>query len=104
MIISLTTIALVALLVLIVVAYDAASWGWVFFKFYHWFVLPVYVGIADVTFAQSVGLVMFLTLFKTWAYTKEEVKDDEKVKKISAALLRPWLVLLTGYIVKCWFL
>lgn len=84
----------------IVVTYAALSWGYVCFKLWYWFLLPVFPTLPSVTFWQCVGLMFFISLFKNHSSNsiKEEFTDESKVF-ISVAI-GPWLTLLVAYFFK----
>lgn len=81
-------------------AYGAFVWGWVCFKFWYWFVLPVFTTLPEVTFIQCVGLMMFISLFKS---TESQVINKEYVNQDATNILQiiaPLIVLFVGWIVK----
>lgn len=80
--------------------YSAFSWGFVTFKFWYWFILPIFPALPHVTFYQSVGLFLFINLFQvsTKKATKEPEKtDNENRGELIGTMLAPWLTLLIGY-------
>lgn len=98
--------ALIALIIFIslVVFYQAFSWGYVLFKFWFWFLLPVFVTLPSITFYQAVGLMLFIGLFKNHVTTKKIKKEymdqENKTSDQVIPFLLPWLVLGIGYLVK----
>ena len=79
--------------------YGAVSWGLVMYKFWYWFLLPVFPSLPQINFIQAVGLMFFLGLFKgvETQVLKKEYKDETSATL--AALLAPWLTLIVGWIV-----
>jgi hypothetical protein len=99
MIEALIGIILVAAVVIFFVAYDALAWGLVCWKFWYWFVLPVFPTLPEIAFWQAVGLMFFISLFKntTQQVIKEEYRDNST--QMIMTFIVPWLALLMGYIV-----
>ena len=81
------------------ILYTSVSWGLVMWKFWYWFLLPVFPTLPQINFLQAVGLMFFLMLFKQpeGQVLKEEYKD--KTSSTWGPLLAPWLTLLFGWIV-----
>lgn len=102
-------IALVAIIAAIVVftavmGYSIFSYGFVLFKFWYWFLLPVFVTLPQITYYQAIGIMIFIGLFqklKMEKHFKKDVIDKEKGKyDVYTALLMPWATLVLGYLVK----
>lgn len=87
-------------LLTVIVMYNTFSWGFVCFKFWNWFVLPVFTTLPVITFWQAIGIMFFITLFKNQSTTvvKKEYKDQNS--EIVMYLIAPWLLLLIGYFFK----
>jgi len=76
--------------------YTTFSWGLVMFKFWTWFVLPVFIGLPVITFYQAIGLMFFTILFKNHNPSiKKELLDANGT---SITLLLPWLTLFFGWL------
>ncbi len=96
---------LIALLVFVVVVgglfiYDTLVWGLVLYKFWGWFVLPVFVTLPALTFVQALGLMFVVGLFKS-NFAGENLKDEYKKSKygqVWGVLLMPWMALLFGWL------
>ena len=90
-------------LILGAIIYSSLSWGWVMFKFYTWFLLPVFVTLPEITYSYAIGLVLFTTLLKYQHVDtiKDEYKDNNK---IFVSLAYPWITLLFGWIIYKWFI
>jgi len=94
------------LLALIAIAfiYGVMTWGLVLFKFWGWFVLPVFSGMPEITYPMAIGLMLVIGLFHARDYTmiKDEYKDTKT--PIVLMVIAPWLSLLFGVIVNgIWF-
>lgn len=79
--------------------YGSVSWGLVMYKFWYWFLLPVFPSLPHVTFVQAVGLMFFVGLFHgiNSQVLKKEYKDEGAATLV--AIAAPWLTLLVGWIV-----
>ena len=80
--------------------YDTLCWGLVLFKFWGWFVLPVFVALPVLTFVQALGLMFVIGLFKS-NFNGENIKDEYKKNKYGsslAILLMPWVALFFGWL------
>lgn len=79
-------------LVAVTSLYFTLSWAYVCFKFWYWFILPVFTDLPHCTFIQCIGLMFFIGLFKQ--HTMKENKDDEV--NWPGVILLPWISLLIG--------
>src|SRR5258706_14116582 len=88
--------------VALVVLYDSMSCGFVLFKFYGWFVLPVVYFAPHITYWQAIGLMFVIALFKNHSIPElnEEHYKYVKAQRILGALLNPWMTLVIGWFVK----
>jgi len=95
----LVTIILIVVLLGIGVLYGAASWGLVMYKFWYWFLLPVFPSLPHVTFAHAVGLAVFVGLFHTVQsqVIKKEYKDE--TQGMVLAIIAPWVTLVFGWLI-----
>lgn len=95
--ILLGTLAGIAILLI----YSAFAWGFVLYKLYGWFLMPVFTTLPVITFTQAVGIMLFLRLFKS-TDSKEKKIGDQKIKSETnwgLALSAPWIVLaITAFI------
>ncbi len=98
--------ATVGIIILVILAscYGAFSWGLIFWKFWYWFLLPVFPQVPEITFLQAVGLMFVVDLFKNQVHQqiKAEYKDDKSTGLLS--LIYPWLTLGIGWLFKIVFL
>lgn len=85
---------------LLMVAYVGFSWGFVAWKFWYWFLLPVFPALPAITFIQAVGIMFFISLFKT--VPAQVLKDDYVNKEITTAtsILSPWIAFVAGWFIK----
>lgn len=83
--------------------YDTLSWGLVLFKFWGWFVLPVFVTLPALTFVQAIGLMFVIGLFKNHKsqIIKKQYKD-ERFENIY--LYMPWVTLALGWVAYALFI
>lgn len=83
--------------------YGTLAYGFVLYKFWYWFILPIFITLPHINYFQSVGI--FLFLFAVGhsgglVYNKEFKKKyvDEELA-LFIKLSTPWLILLIGYII-----
>ena len=99
--IQLIGLLFVVALVAGMIIYTSMSWGYVCFKFWYWFILPVFPTMPHIAFWQAVGLFLFMGLFKNHGTYHGEKKEGNET---AVGLLTPWLVLLIGYMMFLWFI
>jgi hypothetical protein len=92
-------VILAAIVFALALLYGSLSWGLVMYKFWYWFILPVFPSLPQITFVQAVGLMFFIGLFKgvETQVLKKEYKDETTAS--IAAIVAPWLTLIVGYLV-----
>lgn len=94
----------VAVFYIAAVLYGGFSWGFVLYKLWYWFVLPVFPNLPHIDFNQAVGLMLVIFLFHNTnlPQIKEEyLKDgDEPGKRLLSSVLVPWILLLSCWIIK----
>ena len=86
---------------LMVTVYSAFAWGWVFFKFWGWFILPVFT-LPEINFWQAVGLMFFVLLFQINKAHIQEKDEKDKKKQLTialAAIIAPWVTLFAGWFI-----
>jgi hypothetical protein len=90
----------IILLVAFIFVYATFAWGFVCWKFWYWFLLPVFPTLPAVTLVQCVGLMLFLHLFnvQTPQGIKKEYRDDSAHNW--ASVLAPPVTLLVGWLIK----
>jgi len=79
------------------IAYSTFSWGYVTYKFYYWFVLPVFTDLPAMSLAQAVGIALFISLFKN--HSSKKTTGNETNWPL--ALAQPWVVVFVGWIIYC---
>ena len=88
---------LIALIVVFgLLAYSSIMGGYVVYKFWYWFLLPVFPELPDITYAQAIGLMFFIGLFK---YHGKSNKNDEDTKNLIMGIIAPILMLIVGSVV-----
>jgi len=82
--------------------YTTLSWGLVVFKFWGWFLLPVFPAAPEITFIQAVGLMFLIGLTHQMdtQVVKKEYKDEFTAGV--GAIIAPWLTLVIGWIAYNW--
>lgn len=98
------TIITLAVIFLLLTLYSSLTWGLVLYKFWYWFLLPVFPILPEINYVLSVGLIMFISLFHKHSTLsiKEEYREEDK--EYFSMFIYPWLVLLMGWIVKSFVL
>lgn len=88
-------------LVMGVILYFSFSMGFVFYKYWYWFVLDVFPNLPEITFYQAVGLKLFTGILISIRYNalKEELYKDGAVERTSQLFLMPWISVLIGYFI-----
>ena len=87
----------VAGIIIFFLAYDALAWGLVCYKFWYWFVLPVFPTLPQIVFWQAVGLMFFIALFKNTAHQIVKKEYCDSTAQIITTFIIPWVALATGY-------
>jgi hypothetical protein len=101
-----------AIIIIASFVYDMFSWGFVFYKFWYWFVLPVFNThtvlnmvnpLPEITFYQSIGLVCFTMLIshRNVYLVKKEYKDETTSTIIN--IISPWIIFIIGWATYAWF-
>ena len=95
------TVILMVFTIGIALIYGSLSWGFVVYKFWYWFLLPVFTTILHITYWLAVGLFLFINLFNI--HSHEQIKDEylkDGKTLLIGAILAPWLTLLIGMFIK----
>lgn len=85
-----------------VLIYSTLSWGWVCFKFWSWFIVPIFISgfpnFPEITFIEACGMMLFINLFKNFGGStiKKEYRDESS--GWTSLIITPWLVLLVGWL------
>lgn len=90
-------------LIVIIFLYSTLAWGLVLFKFWGWFVLPVFTTLPEITFVQALGLMFVIGLFKTSSsqIIKKQYTMDNTGWIVWAM---PWATLVFGWLAYTLFL
>ena len=73
--------------------------GWVLSILWGWFIVPM--GITQISIWHAVGIALFVSLFRTRSYIKEEFEIGFW-KRTCMNLATPILTLICGYFIKGW--
>ncbi len=91
----------------LLLVYNAFAWGWVAYKFWYWFLIPVFPMVPHVTFVQVVGLLFFTVFFKSnlVAGYKGKLNKTTEIKLESdtnwiGTLITPWFTLFIAWLIK----
>lgn len=79
--------------------YNSFIWGLVGYKFWYWFLLPIFTTLPEVSYLQVVGLMFFIGLFKNYFSESIKKKYRDTGTEVEMFLLGPWLTLLFGWII-----
>ncbi len=81
-----------------IILYEGFVWGFVTYKFYYWFGLPIIPELPHFNYMECVSLFLVLSLFKNHHIDniKKEYKDE--TNGIIQALLAPWISLFIGWL------
>jgi hypothetical protein len=83
----------------LLVAYSAMSWGYVLYKFWGWFLLPVFPNLPHINFLLAIGLMMFIDLFKNHSNLVIKKEYREVNTEMIGHAIAPWIILLVGFAV-----
>lgn len=74
--------------------------GLLVFKYYFWFLLPVFGGLPQISYWQAIGLSAFLYLFQQVRAMDLGLQEDMNKKDVVkyGGFLIPWLVLGLGWL------
>lgn len=86
----------IALSVIGMILYSSLSWGFVLFKFWSWFVLPVFGMLPEITWWQAVGLMFVIQLFQA---RPAVAKETDNTSNFVNVLLTPWLLLVIAWVI-----
>lgn len=91
----------VVLLVAGLFVYATAVRGLIIYKFWYWFVLPVFTTLPVITFYEALGFAFVISLFRSSYTTPKQTIGGKKIEseKDYSGLFLPWIVLLLGYLV-----
>lgn len=84
------------------IIYSSFSWGFVCFKFWMWFILPIFPMLPTLTFLQCVGLMIFISLFNR--NIPDDTIKENKWERVVAIMILPWVVLSMAWFIKILFI
>lgn len=88
----------VSAMIFCLLAYLSIAWGFVVYRFWYWFILPVFNNLPAIDFKQAIGIGIFLNLFKNYnTLIKTEFRDYDTY--IALMLIIPVALLIFGQIV-----
>ena len=80
-----------------VLIYNIFSWGFVVYKFWSWFLMPIFPELIEITYLQAIGVIFVISLFKAnGQFMKKEYIDETSA--YTSLFLSPWLLLILGYV------
>lgn len=90
----------------VLILYNAFAWGFIVYKFYYWFLMPIFKGLPVISLTGGIFIGMFTSLFHNHDVKEENKERDFKrsVIYISSVLIVPWIALFIGLIVKSFFI
>jgi hypothetical protein len=84
---------------LIMVVISIIISGFMFFKLWAWFIMPVFISAPKLTFAQSVGISVFLSIIFARKYDTKEKDFDEVIESFIGGILLIAVLFLFAWIV-----
>jgi hypothetical protein len=93
-------------LMFIALIYGAFAYGFVVYKMYYWFLLPVFINLPHISVYEGIGIGLFIGLFRSNSSHDYEYKGEtlKEKTKWSTIILLPWFTLGAAYLIKCIFL
>lgn len=89
-------VGIIALLLFIIGVYSSLSWGFVLYKFWGWFLLPIFPTLPILDFWMAVGLMFVIGLF----HAKSPVAENlDIVTNFIITFLGPWITLILAWII-----
>lgn len=86
----------IILLVLAAYLYDTLCWGLVMYKFWEWFLLPVFPELPTLSFVYAVGLMFVVGLFKNQVLARP--KEQYRESNYGQFFWMPWVTLFFGWL------
>lgn len=87
---------------MLLILYFGFSWGFIVYKYWHWFLLEVFPELPKITFLAAVGLKMFMGILGNTLSTrslKEDFYIKSSIEYAGEMVLKPWLVLFAGWVI-----
>jgi len=80
------------------ILYSVFMWGLVLYKFWYWFLLPIFTELPEITYLMAVGLMLFIGLFQS--HFSISIKDKYLKKSYEYLnLLTPIITLSIGWFI-----
>jgi hypothetical protein len=76
--------------------YDTLCWGLVMYKFWDWFLLPVFPELPALSFVQALGLMFVVGLFKNQYI--QNIKSEYTNSNYGQFFWMPWATLFFGWL------
>ena len=89
----------VSVMIFCLLAYLSIAWGFVVYRFWYWFILPVFNILPNINFKQAVGISIVLNLFKNYNTLTIKNKDKDYDTYIALLLIIPIIIITFGWIV-----
>ena len=86
-------LGIIALLIGLVL-YSTFSWGFVLYKFWAWFLIPIFPNLPQLTIMEAIGLMFMIGLFHARNYTSIKKEFKEKTTEYASMVLSPWIALI----------
>lgn len=76
--------------------YSTFAWGFILFKFWKWFAIPVFTSLPMFSYLQACGLIFLTDIFRrnSQLITDKYLQDNNNFINI----INPWVTLLFGYL------
>jgi len=89
----------VIFIIVFIISYSTLIYSFIVYKFWYWFLLPVFTTLPEINYVQALGISLFISLFKN--HSSSVIKDEYKDKNqtFSNFFLTPLIILLFGWIV-----
>ena len=88
-----------AIISIAAITYHAFAWGFILYKYYHWFAMPISPNIPNISFYQAIGLSLIISLFKNniFVIPNKEYRDDSFM--IFIIVISPIIALFIGFLI-----
>jgi hypothetical protein len=91
-----------AALITLLLVYSSFASGFVLYKFYYWFLLPIVPSLPHFSLIECIGIMLFLVAVKS-GNGNDDFKDEVKKSSsemLASALVKPWMILGMGWLLK----
>jgi hypothetical protein len=88
--------------VTLLVLYGAFVGGFILYKMWYWFLIPVFPMLPHISINEAIGISLFLSLIKSYTSKEYSYNGTEIKQKVdwASAFITPWLVLLFAWVIK----